>query len=136
MIQIVHMEMENLAEIFILVMLAIVFLQSGMDKVTDWKGNLGWLKGHFAKSPLKNMVPFSLFIITILEILSGLSAVVGIVSLATCGGNFFAWCSAVLSGVTFSLLFLGQRLAKDYPGAQGIVVYMIPTFFLLYILMN
>ncbi len=126
--------MEHLAEIAILVMLAIVFLQSGIDKVTDWKGNLGWLQGHFANSPIKNMVPFSLFMITVLEILSGLSAIVGVVSLATCGGSFFALSSAILSIVTFTFLFLGQRLAKDYPGAQGIVVYMIPTFFLLYIL--
>ncbi len=126
--------MEHLAEIFILIMLAIVFLQSGIDKVVDWKGNLGWLKGHFAKSPIKNMVPFSLFVITILEILSGLSAIVGIVSLLTCEGNFYALLSAILSAITFSMLFLGQRLAKEYLGAQGIVVYMIPTFFLLYLL--
>ena len=126
--------MEHIAEISILVMLAIVFLQSGIDKITDWKGNLGWLQGHFANSPIKNMVPFSLFTVTILEILSGLSAIVGVVSLATCGGNFFALSSAILSIVTFTFLFLGQRLAKDYPGAQGIVVYMIPTFFLLYLL--
>lgn len=126
--------MEHLAEIAILVMLAIVFLQSGIDKVMDWKGNLGWLQGHFANSPIKNMVPFSLFMITVLEILSGLSAVVGAVSLLMCEGNFFALCSAILSIITFTFLFLGQRLAKDYPGAQGIVVYMIPNFFLLYIL--
>lgn len=134
MIQIANMEMGNLAEIFILVMLAIVFLQSGIDKIMDWKGNLGWLKGHFAKSPIKNMVPFSLFIVTVLEILSGFSAVVGIVSLLTCEVKLFALISAVLSAITFSFLFLGQRLAKEYAGAQGIVVYMIPTFFLLYLL--
>lgn len=128
--------MENLTEIFILVMLAIVFLQSGMDKIMDWKGNLGWLKGHFANSPIKNMVPFSLFIITILEIISGLSAVVGTVSILSCGGTLFALVSGIFSAVTFTLLFLGQRLAKEYAGAQGIVVYMIPTFFLIYILMN
>jgi len=136
LIQIAAMEMGNLTEIFILVMLAIVFLQSGMDKIMDKKGNLDWLKGHFANSPIKNMVPFSLFIVTVLEILSGLSAVVGIVSLLTCGGKLFALISAILSAITFSFLFLGQRLAKEYPGAQGIVVYMIPTFFLLYLLTN
>ena len=131
-----YSKMEQLTEIFILIMLAIVFLQSGIDKVVDWKGNLGWLKGHFANSPIKNMVPFSLFTITLLEILSGLSAVVGIFALLTCGETCFAMISAVLSAVTFSFLFLGQRLAKEYPGAQGIVVYMIPTFFLLYLLTN
>ncbi len=126
--------MEHLAEFFILLMLAIVFLQSGIDKIVDWKGNLGWLKGHFSKSLLKDMVPVSLFIITILEIISGLSAVVGAVSILSCGETFFALVSGIFSAVTFTLLFLGQRLAKEYPGAQGIVVYMIPTFFLIYLL--
>lgn len=126
--------MEHLAEIFILIMLAIVFLQSGIDKITDKKGNLSWLKGHFADSPLKNMVPFSLFTITVLEILSGLSAVVGAVSLITCEGTLFALISGILSAITFLMLFLGQRLAKDYPGAQTIVIYLIPTVLLLYML--
>lgn len=126
--------MEHLAEIFILIMLAIVFLQSGMDKILDRKGNLSWLQGHFANSPLKNMVPFSLFTVTVFEILSGLSAVVGAVSLIACEGTLFAFISGILSAITFLMLFLGQRLAKDYPGAQTIVIYLIPTVFLLYLL--
>lgn len=126
--------MEHLAEIFILIMLAIVFLQSGIDKILDKKGNLSWLQGHFANSPLKNMVPFSLFTVTVFEILSGLSAVVGVVSLIACEGTLFALISGILSAVTFLMLFLGQRLAKDYPGAQTIVIYLIPTVFLLYLL--
>lgn len=126
--------MEHLAEIFILIMLAIVFLQSGIDKIVDRKGNLSWLQGHFANSPLKNMVPFSLFTVTVLEILSGLSAVVGAVSLITCEGTLFALISGILSAITFLMLFLGQRLAKDYPGAQTIVIYLIPTVLLLFML--
>ncbi len=126
--------MEHLAEIFILIMLAIVFLQSGMDKILDKKGNLSWLQGHFANSPLKNMVPFSLFTVTVFEIISGLSAVVGAVSLITCEGTLFALISGILSAITFLMLFLGQRLAKDYAGAQTIVIYLIPTVLLLYLL--
>ena len=126
--------MEHIAEIFILIMLAIVFLQSGIDKIVDRKGNLSWLKGHFANSPLKNIVPFSLFTVTVFEIISGLSAVVGAVSLITCEGNLFALISGILSAITFLMLFLGQRLAKDYAGAQTIVIYLIPTVFLLYLL--
>ena len=34
--------------------LAILFLQSGLDKVVDKKGNLDWLSSHFANSPFKN----------------------------------------------------------------------------------
>ncbi|SMC84732.1 DoxX family protein [Moheibacter sediminis] len=128
--------MEHITSICILALLAIVFLQSGIDKVTDWKGNLGWLQSHFANSPLKNSVPLSLGIITLLEIGSGVTAIIGAVLLYVQGDNCIAILSGSLSAVTFLMLFLGQRLAKDYPGAQGIVVYFIPTVFLLYILLN
>lgn len=126
--------MGHLAEIFILIMLAIVFLQSGMDKIIDWKGNLGWLKGHFANTPIKNRVLFSLGLVTILEMASGITAVIGAIMLYCNENTCWALISGILSSITFLMLFLGQRLAKDYPGAQTIVIYLIPTVFLLYLL--
>ena len=51
--------------------LAILFLQSGIDKIVDRRGNFEWLKGHFAKSPLAGIVPALLICITILEIAAG-----------------------------------------------------------------
>lgn len=44
------------SQLLILLLLIITFLQSGWDKISDWKGNLEWLKGHFSKTILKNMV--------------------------------------------------------------------------------
>ncbi len=38
-------------QILISAFLGILFLQSGIDKVVDRRGNLDWLKGHFVKSP-------------------------------------------------------------------------------------
>src|SRR4029453_18528648 len=57
--------------------LAILFLQSGMDKVIDRRGNLEWLKGHFAKSPLAGIVSALLICITILEVAAGALSAVG-----------------------------------------------------------
>lgn len=124
--------MEFLAEIFILLMLAIAFIQSGLDKVFDWKGNFEWLSGHFAKSPFKNMVAMNLAIVLVLELASGILSLLGIVFLLLDGSTTIALVAACLSAVTFGSLFLGQRLAKDYPGAQTIVIYLIPTFLLIY----
>src|SRR3981189_2794076 len=59
--------------------LAILFLQSGIDKVVDRRGNLEWLKGHFAKSPLAGFVPAMVTIITIIELLAGVLSAVGCV---------------------------------------------------------
>ena len=38
---------ENSAELLILVFLIVTFLQSGIDKITDWRGNISFIKGHF-----------------------------------------------------------------------------------------
>src|SRR5437660_9508935 len=65
-----------LSQILVSAFLAILFLQSGIDKVVDRRGNLEWLKGHFAKSPLAGMVPLMVTAITIMEVTAGgLSAV-------------------------------------------------------------
>src|SRR5207237_2582121 len=64
-------EATYLMQIFTAAFLAILFLQSGIDKIVDRRGNFEWLKGHFAKSPLAEQVPVLLTIITILELAAG-----------------------------------------------------------------
>src|SRR5436309_13436044 len=66
-----------LMRIFASAFLAILFLQSGIDKVVDRRGNLEWLKGHFAKSPLAGIVPALLSVITILELAAGILSGIG-----------------------------------------------------------
>src|SRR5690554_1669866 len=126
--------MNHLLEIIILAFLAITFLQSGYDKATDWKGNVSWLQSHFSKTFLADKVPFSLAIILLLEIFAGIFAIIGIVAFFINGSADFALISALLSSITLLLLLLGQRLAKDYDGARTIVIYFIPTIFLLFLL--
>src|SRR2546423_9115014 len=57
--------------------LAILFLQSGIDKIVDRGGNLEWLKGHFAKSPLAGFVPLMGTMITIMGLAAGNLSAVG-----------------------------------------------------------
>src|SRR3979409_355275 len=57
--------------------LAILFLQSGIDKIVDRRGNLEWLQGHFAKSPLTGFVPVLVTLITMLEIAAGALSAIG-----------------------------------------------------------
>lgn len=128
-----HFE-DNYAEIILLVFLIIVFLQSGIDKVKDWKGNLSWLTGHFSESPFKNGVPLLLGIITVMELASGLLSLVGLVHLLLHDNTMFAFYGALVSSITLLMLLLGQRVAKDYEGAKTIVIYLVPTVFLLFLL--
>jgi hypothetical protein len=105
--------------------LAILFLQSGIDKIVDRKGNLEWLKGHFAKSPLASQVVAMVGVITVIEVSAGLLSAVGVLSLLFTGSRTLAGLGALLSIVALLMLFFGQRIAKDYAGAAALVPYFI-----------
>jgi uncharacterized membrane protein YphA (DoxX/SURF4 family) len=119
--------MNNAASILLLAFLAITFIQSGYDKLFYWKDNLDWLKGHFAKTQLKNLVRLALLNILALELISGVLCVVGGIELFVSNGRTFGLYGAVFSSITLLMLLFGQRLAKDYDGARTIVIYFIPA---------
>lgn len=121
-------------EILILLFLIVTFLQSGIDKLTDWKGNVSFIKDHFKNSPLKNGVPFLLGIILILEIIAGVCMIYGIYEILTTGTSFYALIGIELSALILIFLLIGQRLAKDYAGAMSLTVYFIVTILGLYAL--
>ena len=114
--------------------LAILFLQSGLDKVVDKKGNLEWLSSHFANSPFKNFVPVLFFTITVVELLSGILNLLGVIFLLFEGSLILALYGTILASVALIMLFLGQRVAKDYVGAQSLVSYFILTILTLLVL--
>ena len=116
------------------VFLAILFLQSGIDKIVDRRGNLDWLKGHFAKSPLAGFVPAMVTIITILELLAGVLSAVGCVMIFFRRDSTLAFYGAVASAFAIVALFFGQRMAKDYAGAATLVPYFLLTLAAIYLL--
>ncbi len=126
--------LNNATEILLLLFLIITFVQSGVDKVIDWQGNLSWLKGHFAKSPLKNSVPFLLSTVLLIEIAAGVLCAVGLFFIVVKQDSFIALLGAILSCVALLMLLFGQRIAKDYEGAKTIAIYFIPAIFLVFLL--
>ncbi len=54
------------AELLILIFLVITFLMSVIDKVSDWNGNLSFLKAHFENTYVPPLLPITLIIILIL----------------------------------------------------------------------
>jgi hypothetical protein len=105
--------------------LAILFLQSGLDKVIDRKGNVEWLTGHFSKSPLASQVVPMLTIVTLIELAAGALAALGVPMLIATGSRIPTALGALLSLVAILMLFFGQRMAKDYAGAAALVPYFI-----------
>lgn len=113
------------SQVLVAIFLAILFLQSGLDKVFDWKGNKSWLDGHFAKSPLKGQVGLLLGVVTAAEVAAGLASLLGAVWLIFMKDASLAWIGAALSALSLIMLFFGQRMAKDYAGAAVLVPYFI-----------
>ena len=114
--------------------LAILFLQSGTDKVLDRGGNLEWLKGHFAKSRLAGIVPLLLTALTVLEIAAGVLSALGCVLVLVMRDSTVAFYGAVTSAAAIIALFFGQRIAKDYAGAAVLVPYFLFALAAIYLL--
>jgi hypothetical protein len=127
-------EATYLMQILAAAFLAILFLQSGIDKVVDRRGNLEWLKGHFAKSPLAGVVPSLVTAITILEIAAGALSAVGCVLVILLKDSTIAFYGAILSAAAITALFFGQRIAKEYAGAAVLVPYFLLTLVAIYLL--
>jgi len=123
-----------LMQIFASAFLAILFLQSGIDKIVDRRGNFEWLKGHFAKSPLAGTVPALLICITVLEVAAGALSAVGCVVVILLNDSRIAFYGAILSAAAITALFFGQRMAKDYAGAAVLVPYFLLTLVAIYLL--
>ena len=117
--------MLDLARLAVAALLAILFLQSGIDKVVDRKGNVEWLTGHFAKSFLASQVGPMLSVITLVEIAAGILSALGVAILLFTGSRVPAALGALLATAALVMLFFGQRVAKDYAGAAALVPYLI-----------
>jgi hypothetical protein len=121
-------------QILVSAFLAILFLQSGVDKVVDRRGNLEFLKGHFAKSPLAGIAPLLVTVITVLEIATGALSAFGCLLIILMRDSTVAFYGAVLAAVSITALFFGQRMAKDYAGAAVLVPYFLLTLVAIYLL--
>ena len=123
-----------LLQLLVSAFLAILFLQSGIDKIVDRQGNLAWLSGHFANSPLAKMVPLMFGVITLIELAAGLLSAIGFVSLLFARNPTIAFYGAIVSAVALLCLFFGQRMAKEYAGAAVLVPYFLAALVAIYLL--
>ncbi|MCH4822489.1 DoxX family protein [Gramella lutea] len=124
----------NFTELLILIFILITFLQSGVDKASDWNGNTGWLKDHFSGTFLSGMVPLMVAIIMIIEIITGILAIIGIWQIIGDNDLSMALYACILACVTLLMLLFGQRVAKDYAGAFTLTGYFIVCMFGVYIM--
>lgn len=123
----------TLPALFAALFTAILFIQSGLDKVLDRKGNLEWLSGHFSKTPLAAFVPVMLATITAMEVATGVLAAAGIIYFLAASSLVVIFISGVVGACSITALFFGQRIAKDYAGAAVLVPYFILMLIMVYL---
>ena len=123
-----------LAQGFVGAFLAVLFLQSGLDKVFDWSGNKAYVTGYLEKTPMRRFSGFLFFIITVLEVLAGVASAAGVLSTVLLRETGLGLFGAFLAASSVISLFMGQRLAKDYASAAGMVPYFLTTLVALVLL--
>mgnify|MGYP003381901227 FL=1 len=128
-----HALAKELSALFSALLVAILFIQSGLDKVFDWKGNLEWLTGHFSKTFLSRFVWIMLAKITVAELLTGFLAAAGILYFFATGSTLLIFCASIIGTASITALFFGQRVAKDYAGAAVLVPYFILLIAMMYL---
>lgn len=128
-----HTLAKELPALFSALLVAILFIQSGLDKVFDWKGNLEWLTGHFSTTFLNRFVWIMLAKITVAELMTGFLAAAGIIYFFTAGSTLLIFYASIIGTASITALFFGQRVAKDYAGAAVLVPYFILLIAMMYL---
>jgi uncharacterized membrane protein YphA (DoxX/SURF4 family) len=114
----------------------IVMTQSGFDKIFNWEGELDFISEKFAKTPLSNFSAFGLIQVTILEVLSGLLSLFGVIMVLFYNNESYGIMGLILAAISFCILMLGQRISKDYEGAAALVPYFLLTMIGLFMYSN
>lgn len=116
---------ENIAFLFVLAFLLIVFIQSGIDKIIDYKGNLTFLKGLFKAFFSPPLITLALISVTILEVISGVLCLIGIGDFILNDSSFIGLLGLITGSFALLILLFGQRVSKNYEGAKTIAIYFI-----------
>jgi len=116
---------ENIAFLFVLAFFLIVFIQSGVDKIVDYKGNLAFLKGLFKAFFSPPLITLALISVTILEVISGVLCLIGIGDFILNDSSFIGLLGLITGSFALLILLFGQRVSKNYEGAKTIAIYFI-----------
>lgn len=124
------------AKILILLFLIITFGISFIEKLSDWKETIIYISKSFETTFIKNYVKPLIVILVILEFFTLLCLLLGICQLYFLEKNDMGLLACYFSCISILYMLIGQRIAKDYPGATSLTVYFILSVFGVFILNN
>ena len=123
--KILNFNATEIVQILSSIFFAIVFFQSGIDKVIDKKENINFFENHFKNTLFHKIYAQALTALMLLELIAASLCAYGcIYSIVYKNTDFIFYGLLVTSFILLSLL-LGQRIAKDYVGAADITIYFI-----------
>lgn len=132
----ISLDPDFLLSLGVALFLAIVFLQSGLDKVFDFSGNVAYLTELFANAPVSVPVAPLLACLALFETAAGALSAVGAGAIVFTGSTTLAYWGAILSGVSLLMVLFGQRLAKAYADAAVIAPYFLVSCLGIHLLGN
>ena len=116
---------EKIVFLFVLAFFFIVFIQSGLDKIFDYNGNLAFLKDLLKIYFPPPLIAFALILVTIFELISGILCLIGIVDFIFNKSNLIGLIGLIIGSLALLILLFGQRVSKNYDGAKTITIYFI-----------
>ena len=116
---------ENIAFLFVLAFFLIVFIQSGVYKIVDYRGNLAFLNDLFKAFFSPPLITLALISVTILEVISGVLCLIGICDFILNDSSFIGLLGLITGSLALLILLFGQRVSKNYEGAKTIAIYFI-----------
>ena len=116
---------EKIVFLFVLAFFFIVFIQSGVDKIFDYMGNLSFLNDLLKIYFSPPLIAFALILVTIFELISGILCLIGIVDFIFNKSNLIGLIGLIVGSLALLILLFGQRVSKNYDGAKTITIYFI-----------
>ena len=104
---------------------SVLFLQSGLDKLINFKSNKEWYLSFFRNSLFKGLEGLLLFVLMLTEIAAGLCSLTSVFWLWLGAGTTPMVAAILLNMASLFFVFTGQRIAKDYQGAASTAPYFI-----------
>jgi uncharacterized membrane protein YphA (DoxX/SURF4 family) len=111
--------------LLILSFFSIVFIQSGLDKVFDHKGNLSFLRNLLGKFFNQSLITLAFISVTVLELFSGFLCLAGVFYTLFYDSSLIGLVGLIVGSVALLVLLFGQRVSKNYEGAKTITIYFI-----------
>ena len=111
--------------LLILSFFSIVFIQSGLDKVFDHKGNLSFLRDLLGKFFSQSLITLAFISVTVLELFSGFLCLAGVFYTLFYDSSLIGLVGLIVGSVALLVLLFGQRVSKNYEAAKTITIYFI-----------